>query len=255
MYDDYPREKKESNQLVFGIRAMIEAILAGKEIESLFIQKGIKGDLLLELRTLITEREINFQIVPIEKLDRLTTKNHQGVAGFISPIDFQKIDLLLPTIYEKGETPLLLILDRVTDVRNFGAIVRTALCAGVHAIIIPSRGSAQINPDAIKTSAGALYKLPICREINLKSTISFLKDSGLQIIGCTEKTKSLLYESDFKVPTAIILGSEEDGISGEYLAMCDSRALIPLEGDLSSLNVSVAAGVILYEAVRQRRIS
>lgn len=253
MFEEYPREKKEQNQLIFGIRAIMEAVLAGKDLESIFVQKGLNGDLWAECRVILTDREINFQYVPIEKLNRLTLKNHQGVVGYISPIEFQKIELLLPEIYEKGEIPLLLILDRITDVRNFGAIVRTAACAGVHAIIIPSRGSAQINPDAIKTSAGALLTLPICREINLKTTISFLKDSGLQIIGCTEKTNDLLYKTDFQNPTAVILGSEEDGISGEYLAMCDGRAGIPLAGELASLNVSVAAGVILYEAVRQRK--
>ncbi|UKJ05945.1 23S rRNA (guanosine(2251)-2'-O)-methyltransferase RlmB [Solitalea lacus] len=245
--------KKETNELIFGIRAVIEAITAGKEIESLFIQKGLAGNLYAELRLVIAEYDVPFQFVPIEKLNRLTTKNHQGVVAFISPISYQKTEQIVPEIYAQGKTPLLLILDRVTDVRNFGAIVRTAECLGVDAVIVPARGSAQVNPDAIKTSAGALFRVPICREMKLKETLEFLKDSGLQLVACTEKTDNLLTEVDYTGPTAIIMGSEEDGISPEYMKYCDARAKIPMLGEIASLNVSVSAGIILYEAVRQRK--
>jgi 23S rRNA (guanosine2251-2'-O)-methyltransferase len=245
-------EQKKSNQMVFGIRAVIEAIDAGKEIENLFIQRGLTGGLFKELQTVINKNQVKYQLVPVEKLNRLTTKNHQGVVGFISPIIYQKVEDIIPTIYEKGETPLVLILDRVTDVRNFGAIVRTAECSGVHAVVIPLKGAAQINEDAVKTSAGGLYTVPICREFNLKHTIQFLKDSGLQVVACTEKDEQTVYDVNFKNPTAIIMGSEEDGISKEYLKLSDEFAKIPLLGEIESLNVSVSAGVILYEAVRQR---
>ena len=173
--------------------------------------------------------------------------------AFISPINFHKTDNVIQDVFEKGENPLFLILDRVTDVRNFGAIVRTAECSGAQAVIVPEKGSAAINGDALKTSAGALHNIPICREFNLKATIEYLKNCGLQIIGCTEKTDDMIYQPDFSVPTAIIMGSEEDGISTEYLKLCDYKVKIPMNGRIDSLNVSVSAGVILYEAVRQRQ--
>lgn len=244
--------KKEKSNFIFGTRTAIEAIRAGKEVDKIFIQKGLNNELFAELRKLITDGNIPHQFVPIEKLDRITGKNHQGVICFLSEITFYNIENLLPGIYEKGAVPLLLILDKVTDVRNFGAICRTAECSGVNAIIIPSRGSAQINADAVKTSAGALQLIPVCREENLKNTIIFLKESGVQIVACTEKTEDYYYALDFTQPTAIIMGSEEDGISGEYLKLCDHKAKIPLLGEIQSLNVSVACGVLLYEVVKQR---
>ncbi len=242
----------KSNQQVFGIRAIMEAIESGKEIESLFIQKGISGDLFRELRKLIDKHQIKYQYVPIEKLNRLTTKNHQGVVAFISPISFHQVEDLIPFIYENGETPLLLVLDRITDVRNFGAIARTAECAGVHGIIIPLKESAAIHSDSIKTSAGALFKIPVCRVHSLKKAVEYMQESGLQVIGCSEKNDESMYTVDYKVPTAIVLGSEEDGISNELMRILDRFAKIPLMGEIESLNVSVAAGVVLYEAVRQR---
>ncbi len=244
--------KKEKSNFIFGTRTAIEAIRAGKEVDKIFIQKGLNNELFAELRKLITDGNIPHQFVPIEKLDRITGKNHQGVICFLSEITFHNIENLLPGIYEKGTVPLLLILDKVTDVRNFGAICRTAECSGVNAIIIPTRGSAQINADAVKTSAGALQLIPVCREENLKNTIIFLKESGVQIVACTEKTDDYYYSLDFTQPTAIIMGSEEDGISGEYLKLCDHKAKIPLLGEIQSLNVSVACGVLLYEVVKQR---
>lgn len=247
-------EPRERNELIFGIRTIIEAIHSGKEIDKVFLQNGIKGDLFSELKSLITKNAIPFQFVPVEKLDRLTPKNHQGAVCFVSPIVYQSLEAILPAIFEKGETPLLLILDRITDIRNFGAITRTAECAGVHAIIIPSRGAAQINGDAVKTSAGALHKIPVCREENLKLTIEYLKASGLRIIACSEKTNKLYTDCDLTGPVAIMMGSEEDGISPEYLKRCDLTVKLPLLGTIESLNVGVATGVILYETVRQRTV-
>src|SRR5690606_32517277 len=249
---NFQRQPKESNQMVFGIRAVIEAINAGKDIESLFIQKGLNGGLIVELRTLVREQDIPFQQVPIEKLNRITTKNHQGVVAFISPVTYQKIEDIIPVIYEKGEVPLILLLDGITDVRNFGAIARTAECSGVHAIVVPKKGAAQINPDAVKTSAGALYKIPICRHDSLLHVLRFLKDSGLQIVSCTEKTEDYIYKPDYTAPTAIVMGAEDVGISFELMRNSDYLTKIPMAGEIASLNVSVSAGVILYEAVRQR---
>lgn len=254
-YQGKTRPQPDDSQLVFGARAIIEAIRSGKEIDKLFIQNGVKSDLIAELKQLASERQIPAIFVPLEKLNRLTNKNHQGAVCFISPVDFYKIEDILVKIFEEGKTPLLLILDRITDVRNFGAIARTAECAGVHAIIVPTRGGAPVNGDAIKTSAGALYKIPVCRENNLKYIIEYLKESGVQIIACSEKTNNLYYDVDLSVPTAILMGSEEDGISPEYFKRSTIAAKIPLCGTIESLNVGVATGIILYEAVRQRRNS
>ncbi len=245
-------DKRETNQMVFGIRAVIEAIDSGKEIESLFVQRGLGGSLYLELRNLLKEREIGFQQVPIEKLNRITRKNHQGVIAIISPIIYQKVEDLIPTIYEKGEVPLLLMLDGVTDVRNMGAIARTAECAGVHAIIVPNKGSAEINPDAIKTSAGALYKIPVCRHESISKVGKFLIESGIQLVVSTEKTDSSVYDVDYSAPTCIIMGAEDVGVSDDLIRIADHLAKIPMFGEIGSLNVSVSAGVVLYEAIRQR---
>ena len=243
---------KEEKNYIFGIRPIIEAIESGKTIDKLFIQKGLHNDLFAELWKLVRLRRINYKHVPIEKINRLTKKNHQGVFAFISPIDFHSIEDIVPALYEKGEVPLILVLDRITDVRNFGAIARTAVCSGVDTILIPEQNSAAINADAIKTSAGALMKIPVCRTWNLKISLQFLKDSGIQIISCTEKTQDNMYKADYTPPTAIIVGSEEDGVSTEFLKMSDAKAKIPLSNKISSLNVSVATGIILYEVIRQR---
>ena len=248
----FKSEPKEVNQMVFGIRAVIEAIKAGQDIESLFLQRGLVGGLISELKTLLREYDIPSQQVPIEKLNRITAKNHQGAIAFISPITYQKIEDIIPAIFEKGETPLIIILDGITDVRNFGAIARTAECSGVHAIVVPKKGSAQVNPDAVKTSAGALYNIPVCRHDSLLQVLRFLKDSGIQIVSCTEKTDDLIYHPDFTAPTAIIMGAEDEGITFELIRNSDYLTKIPMSGGIASLNVSVSAGVILYEAVRQR---
>jgi len=244
--------KKENNQLVFGIRAVMEAIDSGKEIETLFVQRGLSGELFRELKELLKERGIVFQQVPIEKLDRITRKNHQGVIAVISPITYQKIEDIIPSVYEAGKVPFILILDSITDVRNLGAIARTATCAGIDAIVVPSRGSAEINSDAIKTSAGALYKIPVCRHESLAQVVKFLQDSGVQVVACTEKTDDSIYQPNFTLPTAIVMGAEDTGISDQIIRHADHLAKIPMFGEIGSLNVSVSAGVIIYEAIRQR---
>lgn len=252
---EYRQEKKESNQHVYGIRAVMEAIESGKEIESLFIQRGLGGELWNDLKRVLKEHGIGFQQVPIEKLNRITRKNHQGVIAVISPITYQRLENIIPAIYERGEVPLLLILDGITDVRNLGAIARSAECAGVHALVVPSKGSAEINPDAIKTSAGALYKIDVCREENLSNTVKFLQESGIKVVVCTEKTEENIYSTDFSGPIALIMGSEEKGVSNDLIRIADDLAKIPMFGEIGSLNVSVATGVVLYEALRQRLVS
>lgn len=245
-------EKREANQQVYGIRAVMEAIDGGKEIESLFIQRGLSGPLLQELKLLLRQYDIGYQQVPVEKLNRMTRKNHQGVIAVISPITYQRLEDLVPLLYERGEVPLLLILDGITDVRNLGAIARTAECVGAHALIVPKKGSAEINPDAIKTSAGALFKISVCREERLSDTVRFLQESGIQVVACTEKTDDSLYTLDYSGPTAFILGSEERGITSDLIRLADRLARIPMAGTIASLNVSVSGGVVLYEALRQR---
>ena len=236
---------------IFGINSIIEAVKSGKTIDKLFIQKGLHNDSFAVLWKLVRLNRINYKHVPLEKINRITKKNHQGVVAFISPINFYKIENVVPEIYENGENPLILVLDRITDVRNFGAICRTAECAGINAILIPEQNAAAINSDAIKTSSGALQHIKICRTWNMKLSLQFLKDSGLHILGCTEKAKKSIFSINYTCPLAIVVGSEEDGISSELLKICDNKVKIPMQGKISSLNVSVATGVILFEVVRQ----
>jgi 23S rRNA (guanosine2251-2'-O)-methyltransferase len=242
----------EKDEYIFGTRAVIEAINTGKNIEKVFIKTGLNNELYQQLISLIKENEIAFQFVPLEKINRITRKNHQGVLAFISPIEFTSIGMLLPVLFEKGREPLLLILDQITDVRNFGAIVRSAECAGVDAIIIPEKGMARIGADAIKTSAGALHHVPVCKVPNLFRTIQFLKESGIQIVAATEKANKIYTEGNFNIPLAIVMGSEESGISQTILNISDQQLKIPLFGNIESLNVSVSAALMIYEAVRQR---
>ena len=242
---------KDSN-FVYGMRPVIEAIAAGKEVDKIMMQQGLKGELVPELRKLINENNIPYQYVPVEKLNRLIRGNHQGIVCFISPIAFQPIENLLLSVYEKGETPLFVILDRITDVRNMGAIARTAACAGAHGLIIPEKGGAPVNGDAMKASAGALSSLPVHKSQNLKITIDYLKESGLRIVAASEKGKKNYYDASFTGPLAVIMGSEEDGVSGEYLRRCDDVVSIPMRGQIESLNVSVAAGILLFEVVKQQ---
>lgn len=243
---------QKNSDMIFGIRPVLELIRAGKVFDKIFIQKNLSGELSKELLNEIKGSGANINRVPIEKLNRLTRKNHQGVVGFVSPIDFASIDNVIDKCYQTGKDPFILVLDRVTDVRNFGAIVRTAECAGVDAIVIPTKGAAQISSDAMKTSAGALGHVAICRTKNLPALLTSMKNQGLNLTACTEKTPDSIYDSELNQPLAVIMGSEEDGISPEILKICDQRASIPIKGKIESLNVSTAAGVIIYEAVRQR---
>tara|TARA_B100000902_G_scaffold344206_1_gene349439 strand:- start:12774 stop:13526 length:753 start_codon:yes stop_codon:yes gene_type:complete len=243
---------KKDNNFIFGIRPIIEAIKSGKTIDKLLIQKGLHNELFSELWKLVRFERINYRHVPVEKINSITRKNHQGVLAFISPIEFYNIEHIIPNIYEKGKDPFILILDRVTDVRNFGSICRTAECLGLDAILIPEKNSAAINNEAVKTSSGSIHHIPICRTWNLKMSLEYIKNSGLQLIGCTEKSSESIYSGNFKNPTAILIGSEKDGISPEYIKMCDYKFNIPMIGKTSSLNVSVASGIIISEILRQR---
>mgnify|MGYP002713053015 CR=1 FL=1 len=248
------KRKKESveSDMIFGIRPVVEAIRSGKVFDKLFVQKNLMGDLLKELMQEIKDHRVVYTKVPVEKLNRLTRKNHQGVVGFISPIEFASVENIIDRCFATGKNPLILILDRITDVRNFGAIVRTAECAGVDAIVIPSRGAAQISSDAMKTSAGALNHVPICRAFNLIQTLEVIQQSGINLVACTEKTDQSVYKADLTPPLGIIMGSEEDGISKEIIQIADQKAKIPILGRVESLNVSTSAGIIIYEALRQR---
>lgn len=240
--------------MIFGLRPIIEAMLAGKVLEKIFLQKTARNQSVDELLDLAKKADVPVAMVPIEKLNKLTRKNHQGAVAYLSAITYSPLQEIVTSLFEKGKNPLILILDRITDVRNFGSIARNAECMGVDAIVIPTRGGAQINADAIKTSAGALHLVPVCREPNLKETLDYLKEYGVQLVACTEKTDQNLTGTtvDMVGPTAIIMGSEEDGISPEYLKRADAKLRIPLTGQIGSLNVSVATGIILYEAMSQR---
>lgn len=241
--------------LIFGTRAVIEAIESGKTVDKVLLQKGLSNELFHQLKKVLQSSEVPYQFVPPEKFKRLTNKNHQGVIAYLSEIIYYETGELVQQLFEEGKVPLILILDRVTDVRNFGAIARSAECAGVDFVIIPSRGAAQINSDAIKTSAGALHRIKVCREDNLKEVLDLLKQYDIQIVACHEKTEKLIYDADFKKASAIIMGSEENGISGEYLKRSDLQIKIPMAGQTASLNVSVATGIVLFEALHQRLTS
>jgi 23S rRNA (guanosine2251-2'-O)-methyltransferase len=242
----------KKTDIIYGFNPVLEAILSGKEIEKLYIQKGMHPAKEKELKKAALQLEVPFQFVPKEKLNKFTRQNHQGVIAIVSPINYASIEKLLPGIFESGKTPFLLILDKITDVRNLGSIARSAECAGVDAIVLPAKGSAMINADAIKTSAGALNKIPVCRQTNLKDSIIFLKNSGIRIFGATEKAKTQYYQPDFSLPTALLMGSEEKGIAEEYLKLCDETIGITMPGEIASLNVSVAAGILMFEVVKQR---
>lgn len=243
----------EELAMIYGTRAVIEALSSGKEIERIFVQNGLNNPLIRELKEALKDAGLHFQGVPVEKLNRLTRNNHQGVIAYISAVNYYKIEDVVPGLFESGKVPLLLILDRITDTRNLGAIARTAECAGVNALVIPSRGSALINSDAMKTSAGALHHLRVCREDNLKITIDYLKTCGVKIIACSEKADLFARDCDLTGPLAIIMGSEENGISHEYMKRCDEVVRLPMEGSIASYNVSVSAGMILYEVMCQKR--
>lgn len=239
-------------QQIYGIRAVIEAVNAGKTIDRVFLQKGLQGTLYKELLATLQGAQIATQYVPIEKLNRMSKKNHQGVIATLSPVEYQDFEELVIGVTESGKVPLFLVLDHLQDVRNFGAIVRTAECTGVSGIIIPKRGSVSVTADTVKTSAGAVFRVPICKVDNLIDAVYYLQGSGIRVVAATEKTNNLLYSEDFTTPLAIVMGAEDVGISGGVLKVVDSRVKLPMAGEIGSLNVSVACAVFLYEAVRQR---
>lgn len=242
----------EKEYQIFGIRTVIEAVLAGKTIDKVFVQKGLKSPLYQELKALLQKEQIATVQVPIEKLNRLTKKNHQGVIATLSPVEYHDFENLVISTVESGKMPLFLILDHLSDVRNFGAIIRTAECTGVSGIIIPKKGSVSITADTIKTSAGAVFRVPVCKVDNLRDAVYYLQGSGIKTVAATEKTEQLLYNVSMNEPLAIIMGSEDIGISPALLKLVDDKAKLPMTGEISSLNVSVACGVFLYEVVRQR---
>lgn len=239
------------NNLVFGIRAIAEAIDAGKNFDKIFIKQGFSGELL----NIIKNNKINFKTVPQSKLDRITKKNHQGIIGFIAPVEYLNFEELITQIFEKSEYPVMAVLDGITDVRNFGAIARSAEFMGVNAIIIPENNSVTVTPDAIKTSAGALLKMPVCKVKSIAVTLEKMKEYGMTIIGCTEKAGDDLYNAEINGPVAIVLGSEESGLSKIVLKISDKLIKIPGFGSVNSLNVSVAAGIFFYEIKKQISLS
>ena len=244
---------KQGSEFIYGPRPVIEAIDAGQEIDRVYLKRDLQGEKSQHILKLLKERSIPFQFVPVEKLNRITRKNHQGIIATVSPVTFQDLDQVIPAIYESGRDPLIVMLDGVTDVRNFGAIARTAECAGVHAIILPYHGSARINADSLKTSSGALSRIPVCRVQNLIFATGYLRNSGLMIIGASEKAEKLYSQARITGPCAFILGSEDKGISAGLLKRCDELVRIPVMGKISSLNVSAAFAILIYEAVRQKR--
>ncbi len=251
-YGDAPRRPR--TDLLFGIRAVMEAVEAGKEIERVLVKRGLDGPLAQEMLTLLRRHEIPVQAVPIEKINAVSRKNHQGVLAFAAPITYSKLENLLPALYEEGKEPLLMLLCGVTDVRNVGAVARTVECVGADALIVPERGGAQLNADTVKTSAGALNHIAVCRCRDMKETIRFLKDSGLKIVAVTEHGSVSYVHADLTGPVALLMGAEDAGIPADYLPLCDAAVKIPLFGAVESLNVSVAASILLYEVKRQRNL-
>lgn len=242
----------KTSNIVYGLRPVIEALSSNQRVDRILMQSGLQGALVGELKNLIRTTGVPVQIVPVEKLNRMTTGNHQGVIATLTTVDYHSFIDIMERLQECEKTPFLLLLDHITDVRNMGAIVRTAECAGVDAVVIPDHGSAQLNEDAVKSSSGALLRLPICRESNLKTVLNLAKQYGLTVVAATEKGSTPYTKVDFTQPTMLIMGAEETGISPELLKMSTQRAAIPIRGDIQSLNVSVAAGIMIYEAMRQR---
>lgn len=245
----------DKRDLVYGTRAVIEAARSGRQVEKVFLQAGLTNDLMKELVTALKEHGIPFSFVPAEKLNRLTNRNHQGAVGLLAAVQYAPLQPVIDHAYSEGRAPFLLLLDRITDVRNFGAIARTCECAGLDAIVMEEKGNAPVTGDAVKTSSGALHHLPVCRVKSMKETMKALRDNGIQVVACTEKAAQEIYEADLSGPTALLMGSEEDGISSHLLRDADLLVKIPIRGKIESLNVSVAAGVAIYEAVRQKMLA
>lgn len=238
---------KSSNEFIYGLRPVIETIISGKTIERVFIRKGLRGALYFQMMNELKKHSVPYQFVPVEKLNSISRKNHQGVIAWLSPIDYHDIFTILPGIYESGKQPFMVVLNNISDVRNFGAIARSAECFGVNCIIIPEKGAARINAEAIKTSSGALTRIPVSRVKSIIKTLEFLKDSGLSIITASEKGDKSIRDARVSGPAALVMGSEDRGISPEILKLTDQHLMIPMSGSIESLNVSVAAGILLYE--------
>lgn len=242
----------QPSDYIFGIRAVMEAVNAGRDIDRVYIRKGLSGPLAQELTQLLRANRILTRYVPAEKLDKITRKNHQGVIAILSAVPYHQLGNLVPQLFEDGVMPFIVILDGVTDVRNFGAIARTCECAGADAIVIPDHGSVSVGGDAVKTSAGALLHLPVCREHSVVGAVKYLKNSGFKVVAVSEKADINYTTASYTEPTALVMGAEDSGISDEVIRECDTFVSIPMFGSISSLNVSVAAGVLIYEVVRQR---
>lgn len=251
-YTRNKRPQKRPDDFVIGIQPISECIDSGKTVEKLLIRKGLRNDQFKDLFDKVRNLGIPFQFVPEPKLNSISRKNHQGVIAITSPVEYQQLDMLIPSLFENGETPCLLLLDGVTDVRNIGAIARSAECLGAHGIIIGEKNVAPLNSAAVKSSSGALLKVPVCKVKNLRSTVKYLADSGISAIACTEKGSDSIWETNFTIPHVIIMGAEDIGIAENILEICDSKTQIPMSGTIASLNVSVSAGVILNEVQRQR---
>ena len=239
------------NNLIFGIHPLIEALEAGREIDKILLKRGLRSSEVSHIMDVAKERTIPVQIVPEERLTRLTRKQHQGVIAFISEIEYTQLDQLIPMLYEEGRSPFVVLLDGLTDVRNFGAIARTAECAGVDAIIIPERGSVSVTADAVKTSAGALHRIPVCRVSSIQAAVTLLQENGIQIVAASEKAADIYTESELSLPLGLVLGAEDHGVSQDVLHRADKIVRIPQVGAIGSLNVSVAGGILIYEVVRQ----
>jgi len=239
-------------EYIFGIRPILEAIEANKGIEKVMIRQGSDGPQFRRLLDRLHEKGITAQFVPVQRLDGMTRANHQGVIAIVSTIEYASVESMIEAALKKGTAPLFLMLDGVSDVRNFGAIARTAECAGVDGIVLPAKGGASINADAVKTSAGALLRIPVAKVQNLREAIFQFQQADIDIISATEKATETIYETDLKKGVAIVMGSEEKGISKSILALSSAQVRIPMPGNISSLNVSVATAIVLFEAVRQR---
>lgn len=245
----------EPTDYIYGLRAIIEAIREGRQIDKLFIKKDLQGPLASELFSLMREHHIVSQRVPLERLNRITRKNHQGAIAMLSAVEYHNLGQTVTSLFDDGVLPFIVVLDGITDVRNFGAIARTAECCGVNALVIAERGSVSVGADAVKTSAGALMSLPVCRERSLVSAVKFLKESGFNVVAVSEKANINYTLADYSVPTVLVMGAEDTGISPEIMELCDTQVSIPMFGHIGSLNVSVAAGVMMYEVVRQRLLA
>ena len=246
-------QKRISAELLYGLHPIMEALDAGRELERIVLKKGLVNEQIPLITRRARERGIPVQYVPAEWFIRLGNRNHQGAIAYLAEIEYQRIEWLLPKIFESGEDPLILVAAGITDVRNLGAIVRTAECAGAHALVIPTQGGAQINADAVKTSAGALLHFPVARTFQLRATCEFLKSSGLRLLAASEHGQIYYQQADLRGPLALVLGDEGHGVPEDILALCDQTLRIPLHGQISSLNVSVATGVLLYAIESQRR--